>query len=100
MPETAWIPVLLGLGGLIFWAGVMFARVDSLREWRDAQQKDAAELKVAQARLAEGHMSVVQTVAFIEGMLDRRGPGCGAAGGASDTPAPKSLGCGPSRGGV
>ena len=74
MSETIWIPATIALGGLIFWAGVMFARVDGLREWRDAQQREAAELKLATARLAEGHVGVVQTLAFIQGMLNRRTP--------------------------
>ena len=74
MSESLWIPLFVAVAGLIFWAGVLFGRVENLREWRNAQQREADALKLATADLAKGHVGVVRAVAFLEGMLQRRTP--------------------------
>jgi len=74
MTEAVLVPglvvLLIAIGGLLFWAGVMFSRVDSLREWRDQQQRTAEQLMTATAKLAEGHVDVIKGLQYMRGQLD------------------------------
>ena len=74
MSEAVLVPglvvLLISVGGLLFWAGVMFCRVDTLREWRDQQQRTAEQLTTATAKLAEGHVEVIKGLQYMRGQLD------------------------------
>ena len=69
--------LLAGIGAAVAIAyrlGVSNEKINALREWREVQQREAQDLKLVTARLAEGHVGVVETLAFMRGMLSRRTP--------------------------